>query len=155
MYHLWLSFPFLLAWFSCVSVFWGNYMCTSCIQMRGSLSQLIQKALRTSGSGGGKGIVYFNMCVRDVDRRATQKSRRSGRCVSPSNVHHSEMMGMITAQEWRSFLIFVHNCSHLGVHLQDVIWGSLPRGVLNMGFQPHYAEERAGVWRCDGITLFL
>lgn len=112
-------------------------MCISCIQMRDSLSQLIQKALRTSGSGGGKGIVYFNMCVRDVDLRATQKSRRSGRCVFPSNIHHSEMMGMITAQEWRSFLTFVHDCSHLGAPLQILTGcylGKPPERCLEHGF---------------------
>lgn len=59
------SFSFGLV-FMCTGVL-GNYSCISCIQMLGSLSQLIQKALRTSGSGGGKGIEYFSLCVTDVD----------------------------------------------------------------------------------------
>lgn len=45
MYYLRLSFLFLLAWFACVSVFWGNYGCIGCVL--GSLTQLTEKALRT------------------------------------------------------------------------------------------------------------
>lgn len=38
-------------------------MRVSCIQVLGSLSLLIEKAVRSSRSGEGRGIAYFNMYV--------------------------------------------------------------------------------------------
>lgn len=77
------TFLLLLSWFLQGSVFQVNYMCVSCIQMLGCLSQLIEKAIRSSRSDEGKGLVYCNMYGADVSYVIQTETREERQvCVS-------------------------------------------------------------------------